>query len=201
MASTGIGAQGCSTAQAARATLCWPVLCALPQHAVIATPQGIKHTRRAMRAQGLDPGSVSQPGTPASCASPLAGSRSASPSRAPRGRHSRHGSADWGGGAGGAPAVEPAPESLICSVCGIMATSAVNLEVRAGPLPLSRTPALAAPGAWGTRQRGTPPANAATAARAARGAAGGACSAEAPLCRCLLVSESHVCRPSLFRPD
>ncbi len=100
-----------------------------------APPQGIKHTRRAMRAQGLDPGSVSQPGTPASCASPLAGSRSASPSRAPRGRHSRHGSADWGSVAGGgAPAVEPAPESLICSVCGIMATSAVNLEVRAWAL-------------------------------------------------------------------
>ena len=99
-----------------------------------ARPQGIKHTRRLLRAQGLDPGSASQPGTPASCASPLAGSRSASPcTRGGRGRHSRHGSMEWaggGGGGGGGRGEEPAPESLICSVCGIMATSAVNLEVR-----------------------------------------------------------------------
>ena len=105
--------------------------------------QGVKHTRRLLRAQGLDPGSASQPGTPASCSSPLApGSRSASPAtRSTRGRHSRHSSLDWnaagGGSAGGAAGAGPgsrggevAPESLICSVCGIMATSAVNLEVR-----------------------------------------------------------------------
>lgn len=110
-----------------------PVRCSRTNRPLAALPQGIKHTRRAMRAQGLDPGSVSQPGTPASCASPLAGSRSTSPSRGPRGRHSRHGSADWGGAAGGVPSAEPAPESLICSVCGIMATSAVNLEVSGGP--------------------------------------------------------------------
>lgn len=114
-----------------------PRCCAERRVHARAAVQGIKHTRRQLRAQGLDPGSASQPGTPASCGSPLGGSRSTSPARAARGRHSRHSSADWGPGGVGiaaaamaAAAAEPPPESLICSVCGIMATSAVNLEVR-----------------------------------------------------------------------